>query len=283
VAVPYVVRLTGAAGSLADVDVWLDVETAGSEIPPGFPDASTTGPSNPELIDTTYDRLVCRDPGVYENFRAENVLVYADNVTLRNFEVVRDDPTAWFAVATQKTGGVGPTNLVLEDGRVTCEVNGVPTPSKAVGLNASDFTARRLDISYMADGIADHSGLVEDCFIHNMVRYEGSHNDGIQCGKVGAFVIRHNTIIMEQQTGAVNISTNAGPINDVLIEGNYLGGGSYTLYVRDNAYGTPTGVTIRDNLIRRGQYGFLSAESDAVIVWENNRDADTGDLIEGPT
>jgi hypothetical protein len=66
----------------------------------------------------------------------------------------------------------------------------------------------------------------------------------------------------------------------VLIEGNYLNGGSYTVYARNNnTLGAPTDVTIRGNAFGRDYlYGILSADGE--VTWEDNTWVDTGQEID---
>jgi hypothetical protein len=91
-------------------------------------------------------------------------------------------------------------------------------------------------------------------------------------------VVRNNTILLpDQQTSTVILGTYAGSIDNVLIEGNYLNGGAYTIYSRDNGngYGAPTNVTVRGNVFGRDYlYGLLSADGE--VTWVNNTWADTG-------
>jgi hypothetical protein len=219
------------------------------------------------------------DGQVLENFHAENVVITHDNVTLRNFRVTRADPEAWFAIVMLKNAaGESPRGTVIKDGEITSRnASGAFQPSSAIGINGSFFLAQRLDISYMGDaGVAGREFVVEDSFIHHMIRYRDVHNDGIEMMKGSNTVVRHNTILLpNQQTSTILLLTNAGPINNVLIQNNYLNGGAFTIYSRDQGHGPPTNVTVRGNSFGRDYlYGILS--DDGPVTWENNIWADTG-------
>ena len=105
-----------------------------------------------------------------------------DDVTVRNFLVTRDDPDAWFAVAIldHAVTGEDVVGTVFQDGEITSrDASGNYQPSAAVGINGSFFDAQRLDISYVEDGIAGREYVVEDSYIHDLIRYDGAHNDGL--------------------------------------------------------------------------------------------------------
>ena len=62
-------------------------------IPPGYPDASTTGPTDESLIpaDPSGRVVSANDGQILENFHATELLIYHDDVTVRNFRITRDD------------------------------------------------------------------------------------------------------------------------------------------------------------------------------------------------
>jgi hypothetical protein len=225
------------------------------------------------------------DGQVLENFHARDMLIYHDNVTVRNFRITRSNRDSWFAIAIMDHADTGRdvVGTSFEDGQIITRnpATGEPWPSGGIGINGSFFTARRLDISYMEDGVSGREFVVEDCYIHDLVRFGGAHNDGISSGSGKNYVVRHNSIVLGDQTGAVMMGTNKGTIDTVLIENNFLNGGSYTIYSRDNGHGPPTNVTVRGNAFGRDyNHGILSKEPDGKVTWENNTWADTGEYID---
>ncbi len=145
------------------------------------------------------------------------------------------------------------------------------------------FTLRRLNIhDSKGDGvkISGDNTVVEDCYIHSLGTAEGAHADGIQIMKGVNHVIRGNNIDMPigqsgyRSNAALFINGAFGPIDNVLIEDNWLNGGNYTIKV--NA----TNATVRNNFFGRDyRYGIDSTNDAYPLIWENNRWEDTGALI----
>jgi hypothetical protein len=120
----------------------------------------------------------------------------------------------------------------------------------------------------------------------------GSHADGVQIGWGGDaangryaenFVFRGNYFDMPiplpgtASNAALFINPYNGDqkLNNLLIEGNWLNGGNYTIYVLGNS----TNVVIRNNFFGRNyRYGVKSIYAPNV-VWENNRWMDDNTLI----
>jgi hypothetical protein len=256
-------------------------------LPAGLPDESTTGPSDESLVpDQPSPRIVTSSDGqVIEDVHTTGVVVVHDDVTIRNFRITRDDPDQWFAIAllAHSDTGADVAGTVIEDGQiVTRDTEGRPLASGGTAVNGSNLTVRRLDISYVENGVACSDCLVEDNFIHDLIETDVTHNDGFQAGKGENIIIRHNTILLPgQQTSSVILGTSAGPIDNVLIEQNLLDGGAYTIFSRDSGNGPPTNVTIKDNFFGRNYlYGVLS--DDGPVAWENNVWADTGEPVAAP-
>jgi hypothetical protein len=183
------------------------------------------------------------------------VVIAADDVTLRRSRVTTGD---YWAVKVMP----GHTGVVVED----VEIDGQEGCDAGLGgLEGSAFTARRVNIHGCADGVkAGNDTLIEGSWIHDMRvvapgpdgRPEGSHNDGVQVsGPLHNLTIRGNNF----QNVGTNSSIQAkndfgGGIDGLLIEGNWMEGGGYALYVWDSSQ-----VTVRDNRFRRNAaYGIAS-------------------------
>jgi hypothetical protein len=258
-----------------------------SGIPSGFPNASSTGPVDAAMIPATPSGKVVSlfDGQVLENFHATRLVISHNDVSVRNFRITRDDRELWYAIALLKHPDTGEevAGSLFEDGEIiTRDSNGDPLPAWGTGINGSGFTARRLDISYMENGFACADCVIEDNYIHDMIEYDGAHDDGFAMTRGSDVVIKHNTILIpNQQTSAVILGTYSGPIDNVTIENNYLNGGAYTIYSRDNGngFGAPTNITVRGNVFGRDYlYGILSADGD--VTWEGNTWADTDEPID---
>ena len=253
----------------------------------GFPDASSTGPADESLVPPSASGSVSssHDGEVLENFHANSLVIVHDDVTVRNFRITRSDRELWYAIAIQghASTGASVSGTLIEDGEIiTRDSAGNPVPSRGTAINGGGFEARRLEISHMENGFACSECVIEDNYIHDLLPYNDTHNDGVVMTQGVNVTVLHNTILLpDQQTAAVILGTYSGPIDNVLIEGNYLNGGAYTIYSRDNenGFGSPTNVVVRGNAFGRDElYGIFSSDS-SDLVWEDNYWADTGDFI----
>jgi hypothetical protein len=231
------------------------------------PGPGNTGPSAPALLAASGSIATTRDGQVIENVSVTGTItVRHNNVTIRNFRV--DGNGAWYPVVYE----AGRSGLVLEDGEVS------DYDSAAVGGNFSDYTARRLDVhDSHGDGLkADTNVLIESCWVHHLGTAAGAHADGVQVSSGSHIVIRGN--FFDMPSGVSGYASNAavftgrdfGPIDDVLVEGNWLNGGNYTLFI------DATNVVVRDNLFGRDyQYGLRATYPGSSYTWTNNRWWDT--------
>ena len=161
--------------------------------------------------------------------------------------------------------------------------------SSQAGIYGHDFMAQRLNIhDEGSDGIvaSGNNGNVFDCYIHNLGTLLGAHADGVQISGGTNWLIRGNNFDLPEEFGhlsnaALQIESHFGLTSNVTIDGNWLNGGNYTIFSRDDGYGhTPTGIRITNNYFgREYRYGLLSTDPGAVIEWTNNRWMDTNSLI----
>lgn len=210
----------------------------------GKPNATNTGPKG-ELRKVGSLNLT-KAGEVVENVEATSITISAPNVTVRNFRV------------TGGMYGVRPTSsgTVLEDGEI---VN-----SGSAGIYGKGFTARRMNIHHMAkDAVkAQTDVVIEDSYIHELGSEAGSHSDGVQMVNGGRVIIRRNNFDMDKsQRGFSNsqcmlFKNDSGPIDNVLVEDNWLNGGGYCVQSRTADHGTPTNVVVRNNKFGKGyQFG----------------------------
>ena len=118
---------------------------------------------------------------------------------------------------------------------------------------------------------------IVDSWIHGGVTANGAHTDGIQINQGATNVlIRHNTIVVPTpgSTSAI-ISWNEGSPQQqqVVIDGNLLAGGTYTLYCPRQ--GT-SDTRVTNNRFGDYEYGSTdSCGSPHTSVWSGNvRDSD---------
>jgi hypothetical protein len=271
------VRASNAAGDSPYSGV-AAATTAAAPLPGDRPGPDNTGPRDPAALVPSGPITVTTDGAVIENVDvAGRIIVRANNVTIRNFRV--DAGGADHGVDY----GPGRTGLVVEDGEV------VNFAEAAIGVNYADYTARRLDVhDGQRDGFKAEGGvLVERCWVHRLGLLPGAHADGVQSSKGRGMTFRGNHFDLPhdaglESTSAFMIKSDFDPIDDVLIAGNWLNGGQFTVYVLSGssdgqAYPPPTNVRVLDNRFGRGAHYGLYYPGDATTVRQGNVWDDTGD------
>jgi hypothetical protein len=225
----------------------------------GVPDGVTLRPSGPVTVSragTVLDGLDIRGC----------VTIAADDVTVKRSRI-RCDQEYPVRIAS------GARGALLED----VEINGLGNPATtAVGV--SGFTVRRADIHGVGDGprLGDDT-VVEDSWIHGLAEGGGSHNDGLQSTGGSNIVIRNNRIENpDQQTSCILIGADLGDIDDVLVEGNLLNGGNYTVYAGADRGNTASDIRIVGNRFGRDFVFGPKSLGPGGITWSGNVWADTG-------
>lgn len=190
------------------------------------------------------------------------VTIEADNVTVRRSRVTSG--TFWAVYIAE-----GVLGTVLEDleiaGKVGCDA----------GISGGNYTARRLNVHGCSDGVKlGDNTTIEASWIHDLRVTPTSHNDCVQLSGGHSVTVRGNALEAPPwQNSAVFIKVDFGSIDDVLVDGNWLDGGGYTLYVV-----SASSVTVRNNRFgRRHDFGPASIESS--ITQSGNVWDDTGRSI----
>jgi len=193
----------------------------------------------------------------------------ADNVTIRNFVIRTDDKDPDGHYGIDVIGGEG---HLFEDGFIS--------GPRSSGIKAyTSFTARRLEIAHMGgDAIkAGSNFLIENNWMHSLGYGFEAHADGVQVSGSGGpgviqgnGIIRHNFFDMlhgvlvpvpvpDRETEYANsqpiiLKADFGPIDNVLIEGNWFDGGIFQVVLSDNDkegslnFGFPSNITITENI-----------------------------------
>lgn len=201
----------------------------------GFPDATTTGVPAGTTLTMVNGGLTVTEPGtVVESKDIRGcVTVKAPNVTIRRSKVTCSNFAAITSWREQYEGG----GLLVEDVEIDCQ------KSNGTGVGSYGFVARRLNIHGCENGFdIDDTSTVEDSFLHDFYEGDTGHADGIQMAGGSHITIRHNTIFIVGGTSA--IISHPDRNSDVLIIGNLLAGGAYTLYCPEK---TSTAVRVIDN------------------------------------
>lgn len=285
----YTLCLTIAVGTMAThrtavasleeaLMVLLDDDT--SVAPPinpqgGKPNHSTTGPQTPSSQLTPSGSITVTVPGtVIEGlYVTGSISVQADNVTIRD-SIIKSD--SYFGIRAD----FGATNLLVENVEIT--------DALAAGITGSNYTLRRSRIHEMgADAIKVYSNvLIEHNYIRHLGTDPGSHADGIQMTTGSNVVIQNNTIDMPydlpgyENSQCMIIQTDQGPIDDVLINGNWLNGGGFCVQINDKNFGPPSNVRlIRNKFGRDHQYGPMTFFNTVPVRFSNEWE-DTGEPVQ---
>ena len=242
-----------------------------SRVPAGFPDASTTGvPAGVVLTPRVGDVVVKQSGTVLDGLDIQGcVTVRADDVTIRRSRIrCAGQPGNWPVRI-----GVGFRGLLVED--VEIDGRGVAT----VAVQGENYTLRRVDVHDVIDGPRLGSNtVVEDSYIHDLTHLTGTHNDALQTLGGDNIIVRRNTLLAYNATtddpnnGAIQTGSLSTPLTNMVVESNYMNGGSYT--VRGGA--TPrdgdkiTNYVFRHNVFGR-ECGFGPVSGiGAPVTWEHN-------------
>jgi hypothetical protein len=245
--------------------------------PPASPD------SDPEDTDPEYEQAglldesvlepsetldVTTDGAVIENLDVTGIVrIKADDVTLRNVRVSTSTPS--YAIRTF-SGYTGTTleNVEVALSREECSNAGI--------AGGSGTTVRLTRISGCGDGVKVASDSTYERNHIAMAKPSGAekHLDGMQNSGASNVIIRENYIDVPASVGgnsAIFTHDYFNPIENVLIEGNYLNGGNYTVFVEGEE--RTTGVEVSDNRFGRDfRYGpvrFSAAVGDDGNVWDD--------------
>lgn len=253
--------------------------TATATTPPastGFPSASTTGvPAGVALTPYTGPSRITQPGTVIDSKIITTPLVItagANDVTIKN-SIVRANGF-WLVLNDE-----GATNLQIID----TELDGQGNTGNDAAVAGRNYTLTRVNIHGTIDGLKLGDNVtVQDSYIHDLVMTGDSHNDGMQSlGSNNVKILRNNVIVPKGATSAIILSTgSADSMKNILIDGNLLGGGAYTVYggyqSGTDVLSRVSGVVISNNRITTavypngGAYGpFSSVDAPAVTLSGN--------------
>ncbi|MCZ2817365.1 hypothetical protein [Modestobacter sp. VKM Ac-2984] len=239
-------------------------EEAPVTVPPG---ALTTGVPDGTVLTPSGTIWITTPGAVVSNLDIDGcVFVLADNVTIRNSRIRCATPTYNRVIDVAK----GKKGLVVED----VEIDGLGQAD--IGIGWGNYTLRRVDIHGTCDGArVSFNVLIEDSWIHDLVRQGTLHCDAVQSTEGGNITVRRNnldptnTASGDFNNAAVMLGTETGSqrLDGALFEGNWFGGGNYSVNVRGDA--VLTDITFRKNVyLDEARYGV--ALSPASVLFEDN-------------
>lgn len=183
------------------------------------------------------------DNAVIENFDLTGYIdVVGKNVIIR---CGRIRTTGLYAITSSNRVGDYIADSVEMQG--TAAEGSTGTNSAAV-VHYGTWTLRKVNAWRFRDGIKIGTNqTLEDSWIHDLWRTSGSHNDGIQSvGGSGSKILRNRIEGPWQQSTSAMI---LGNMSNYLIEGNFVSGGGYSIYIGGKADGNPpTNIKVRNNV-----------------------------------
>ena len=199
----------------------------------GFPDATNTGVPLGAALTPSGSITISTAGAVVSGLDITGeVVITAPNVTLRNCKV-----RATTFVGIYVTG----SGALIEN----CEVMSVYANGSTKGIwfddTATGSTVRKCNIHDVEDGVyvSTRNIAVTDNYIHdlNSTGFD-PHYDGIQLhgGVTSDVTIHHNSVVVALDS---NSAITMGTVQNVLIDGNRLSGGGYTIHV-DGRFGEGT-------------------------------------------
>jgi Right handed beta helix region len=244
-----------------------------------FPGPSNTGVPSGTRLRPSGTVKVTQEGAVIDGLDITGTLeIWADDVTVRRTRVRSDGAKNWVVAWIE----AGRTGVVIED----CEIDGLGAAGwpegGAIGIQGEGVTIRRCDIHHVGDGMKSGSNVVfEDNWVHDLEAAGEPHYDGFQFDGGGENItIRHNTISIPDQTGAVNLGNTFGPVANVVVDGNLLSGGTYTVYVDGQFTSEPfTRISVTNNRFGWHTYGHALVRDTTLDASHGNVDAETGTPI----
>lgn len=234
----------------------------------GWPDATNTGvPSGITLLPSG-DVVVTKAGTVISGLDIKGtVYIAADNVTIENCKITSNS----FSAVQIK---IGVSGAVVQD----CTIDGTGRNNEGSSGITGAGTFLRNNIYNVENGLNIGPGkgtVIEGNYIHDLKATGSPHYDGIQIdGGQTDTIVRNNTVINDHtQTAALMIDNYFGPVTNILVTGNLLVGGGYTIY-SDGQFngGKMTGITITNNHVGGGYWGDLNANSTSPVYTGNVRD-----------
>ncbi|MDI7860730.1 right-handed parallel beta-helix repeat-containing protein [Rhizobiaceae bacterium n13] len=241
-----------------------DTQPEGNTMLTGYPNASNTGvPAGTALTEYTGPMTITKAGTVIEGKIINGSLrVTAPDVVIKNCVVKYD---GWWGIDAD-----GAKNVTIQN----CDIIG---PGKSGDSNAGILASGNIignDISNSENGIVllGGSSTVKGNYIHDLLdSAEDPHYDGISVqGGQNGVLIENNTVV-GRDTSDIFIKNDFGPISNVIVNNNLLiGEPGYALYVDARASGGPiTGVSITNNHVEKGFYGYYSIDKSSPVLSGN--------------
>ncbi|MHB1836295.1 MAG: hypothetical protein ACYCXW_15170 [Solirubrobacteraceae bacterium] len=205
--------------------------------------------------------------------------VTADNVTIRNTEIITGNGTMGANWAIYIAEGVTGTKVLHTTMRGTdCQSGSL---FAGVWNTSNDSLVMDHDYAACVDDILHGSGMVTNTYSIDNANIPGDHYEPIAYdGGSGGITLIHDTLInTHEQTAAVFVTCQDGPVTSETIENSLLAGGDYVLYgpTGNGPCDSQTGrqVVVNNRFSRQyfrkgGFYGVATAFQAGNTTWSGN-------------
>ena len=237
--------------------------------------SSTAGVPAGTSLKASGSVTVSTDGAVVDGLNITGTLtINASNVTVRNTRVTSG---AFWTVTIKDSA----KNVTLEN--VTVDSKGMSGSEGSSGI-VGPGTFKAVEVTGAENGFVPGSGsLITGSYVHDLNAPGAPHYDGIQIdGGLSNIRVENSTIDMSNhgQTSAVMVDNYFGAISNVVVDGNRLLGGGYTVYADGNFSSTSkiSGVKYINNKLGKGYYGYALLRN-ADVTWSGNVDDKTGKAV----
>jgi hypothetical protein len=211
----------------------------------GYPDETTTGPRPEKCAGGTLKKYMGNSayrPAKNEvvscmEFDDQAIYIPAEvsNVTIENCR---------FVATRDEFVNIQGAHVTIQDS----EFHGPAETWIRNSYSGDHLIVRRNEFTGMGNAVEFNVGYetIEDNYIHDFgTANPQQHADGLQTDGTSHAVIRHNTVLLNDvagATGAISVFGNSG--DDVLVQGNKVAGGGYTVYAGGTGF---TNIRVIDN------------------------------------
>jgi Ca2+-binding RTX toxin-like protein len=238
-----------------------------STIPTGFPNSSNTGLPAGVNLTSSGSIVVTKSGTVLDGLDIHGNVYIANgvsNVTIQNCRITTSE---YAGIQAAGSGLITVQN---------CELNGLGKTDGSYGIDAAGNFLNN-NIHGFENGISPGSNsVVKGNYIHNLS--DTGHPDGIALHGGQSNVLIENNTVIGIGNGDVYITNDFGSISNVTVNHNYLGGNTdigppvYTIYVVGGkpGGGTISGISITDNYVEKGTYGYIEVDSASATASGNH-------------
>ncbi|MFS0884163.1 hypothetical protein [Aeromicrobium sp. 179-A 4D2 NHS] len=180
------------------------------------------------------------------------VSIKAANVTIKNSRIRGQKPAGNGIVSAKGS------NTLIKDVEIFSDLRNPDSN----GIMGYGFTLNRVQIRDVVDSVhvTGDNVRIKDSWLHSNTHYEQdpnwggkpSHDDNIQIVK-GNNIVIEGTHLEDSHSAAVMMVQDQGPISNVTLRGNTIGGGACSVNMAVKGYGPLKNILVTTNTFKRNQ------------------------------